>query len=89
MPKFNPTQHREFIVLFQKDLPFEKRQEIVETIKQFPTVKDIDISDERLRRLKVTVTDGRSRFKTMREVKELPGVFEVELITYYKTCRGS
>jgi len=75
-----------FIVLFKKDADIAKRREIANAIAELKSVAGVEVSDEKLRRLKVTATSVRTRFSLMKKVKEIPGVEETELITYCHTC---
>ncbi|MBX9878066.1 MAG: hypothetical protein K2Y22_06360 [Candidatus Obscuribacterales bacterium] len=86
MNKKQNDDRRSFIVLFDDGLAVEKRKDIASSIGKLPKVQSVDLSDEkRVARLKVVVSDGRSRRRIMREVKQMPGVYETELITYMRT----
>lgn len=86
MNKKQNDDRRSFIVLFDKDLAVEKRKNIASTIAKHPKVQHVELSDEvHVRRLKVVVSDGRSRRRIMREVKQMPGIYETERITYMRT----
>lgn len=75
-----------FIVLFQNDADIARGREIANAIAELESVAGVEVSDEKYRRLKVMATSVRARFSLMSKVKEIPGVEETELITYYKTC---
>ncbi len=86
MSKSKNDDRRSFIVLFNRELPVNRRKEIARAIAKLPKVQNVDLSDaKRVARLKVTVSDGRSQRRLMREVKQMHGVYETEQITYMHT----